>query len=69
MLRASNITGLSVRIDDGIEQSVGEVEERLIEYLRNELAEFVLLHQEPEVKSVYEMTYEEYMELPGNVRL
>ena len=59
---------LPVRIDDV--EGVEEIEDRLIEYLQNELAEFALLkHEEPKVKSVYEMSFEEYMELPGNVRL
>lgn len=41
-----------------------------IDKLQRELADLILLYElPPEPKSVYEMTYDEYMMLPGKVRL
>lgn len=43
---------------------------KAIDNIQEDIVEQILLGTNSEkVKSVYEMTYEEYMELPGNVRL
>lgn len=41
-----------------------------IDKLQRELADMILLYDQPEEpKSVFDMSYEEYMDLLGNVRL
>ena len=41
-----------------------------IDKLQRELADMILLYDQPEEpKSVFDMSYEEYMDLPGNVKL
>lgn len=40
-----------------------------VNQLKEEIAEVWLLADIEQTKSVYSMSYEEYMELPGNVRL
>ena len=43
--------------------------EKKVEELKNEIAEVWLLSDVKQSKSVYEMSYEEYMELPYRSRL
>lgn len=40
-----------------------------VDAIRDELADICLLLDIEETKDVYSMSYDEYMELPGNVRL
>lgn len=52
-----------------IETQSKEVEKEL-DRLKSEIADFLLLSNvKSEAVSVYDMSYEEYLELPGNVRL
>ena len=62
------------RVDAGpiagaIDHEINEAERRIKEYVDNELAELALLSSTEINKSVYEMSAEEYMRLPGEVRL
>ena len=44
--------------------------EKRIKEIQEEIAELILLYDTPDKqKNVYEMSYDEYMQLPGNVRL
>jgi len=43
--------------------------ERSVDNLKEEIAEMILLESQPEAVSVFDMSCEEYVELPGNVRL
>ena len=53
-----------------LEDAMNEIEKAL-EVLQNDMVDDILLGNESRgsVRSVYSMTAEEYMELPGNVRL
>lgn len=69
-IKSSNI---SVRINDYVEtNTLDEILKDVtnkIEDIQDDIADIYLLTDIPKLKDVYSMSYEEYMELPGNVRL
>jgi len=75
-----NISGNTIRISDGtslqvaLEDMDGDIRDLKslqdeVEQLKQEMVDNILLGQTPQTKSVYEMTYDEYMELSGYARL
>lgn len=58
-----SLDGLSVT-----SEKINDLEKEL-EGIKEEVAEAILLGETPKQVDVYKMSYEEYMELPGNVRL
>jgi hypothetical protein len=69
-VNSQNIRWQSVTIDDGTTFAPRLQEmEKEVEELRSEIADMILLSDHSAAVSVYDMSFEEYMELSGNVRL